>query len=297
MVAPKGVKDKLGQYWTTLLFACTYFPIAFTCILTLSPFGVLPDFLVKPAATVCNLACALGWNFAFTFSPQIRRKHTGFEHMPNVGKTGRPVFVLSNHVNYVDAPMYLASLPWKISLFSRCYYGAFLEKLFLFKYLAKGCRNIPVFFNAKTGTDFSLDKEKAHITENALTDAIKRGAIISYFPEGSTNKTPRKLLTFRYGSFKKATENNAELWSFIHCGHDDFWKRKQLPGSPATLYGRWDPVAPEGCHKLLESLGKEKDDFKALAEYCEKTCQGLVDELYKLRDAELGEDAPNDKTE
>ena len=43
-------------------------------------------------------------------------------------------------------------------------------------------------------------------------------------------------------------------------------KRKQLPGSPATLYGRWDPVAPEGCHKLLESLGKEKDDFKALAE-------------------------------
>ena len=40
MVAPKGVKDKLGQYWTTLLFACTYFPIAFTCILTLSPFGV-----------------------------------------------------------------------------------------------------------------------------------------------------------------------------------------------------------------------------------------------------------------
>ena len=40
MVAPKGVQDKLGQYWTTLLFACTYFPIAFTCILTLSPFGV-----------------------------------------------------------------------------------------------------------------------------------------------------------------------------------------------------------------------------------------------------------------
>ena len=34
---------------------------------------MLPDFLVKPAATVCNLACALGWNFAFTFSPQIRR--------------------------------------------------------------------------------------------------------------------------------------------------------------------------------------------------------------------------------
>ena len=57
-------------------------------------------------------------------------------------------------------------------------------------------------------------------------------------------------------SFRKATELNAEIWSFVHCGHDDVWKRRELPGSPATLYGRFDPVAPEGCHELLESLGK-----------------------------------------
>ena len=36
-------------------------------------------------------------------------------------------------------------------------------------------------------------------------------------------------------SFRKATELNAEIWSFVHCGHDDVWKRKELPGSPATL--------------------------------------------------------------
>ena len=42
----------------------------------LAPFQVLPGCLVQPAACVCNLACALGWNFSFLFSPQICRKHT-----------------------------------------------------------------------------------------------------------------------------------------------------------------------------------------------------------------------------
>merc|ERR1712096_375644 len=120
-------------------------------------------------------------------------------------------------------------------------------------------------------------------------DNLDRGSIVSYFPEGQMNKTPRKLNNLRFGSFKKAVELDAEIWSFCHAGHADVWPYKtKVPGSPARIYMRFDKVAPDGCGAYLEKLGKERSDFKFLAEHCQETLQGFVDELYAQYDAAKG---------
>ena len=44
------------------------------------------------------------------------------------------------------------------------------------------------------------------------------------------------------------TENNAELWSFVHCGHDDFWSAPTPGDTSDALWGRFSTAAKSAQH-------------------------------------------------
>merc|ERR1719265_1692596 len=94
------------------------------------------------------MICAFFWKILFTLAPWVRQRRIGFEYAKDIGKSGKPVFILSNHVNYLDVPLYISTLPmFSIVRKSRCFYNTHLDKkLPLFKYVSRGCHNIPVFF-------------------------------------------------------------------------------------------------------------------------------------------------------
>lgn len=214
------------------------------------------------------------------------------EYLKDIGKSGKPVFILGNHVNFLDVPMYMGSLPWFSLVWkSRCFYASALDKkLPLFFLLSQSCKNIPVFFkDGGRDGEFKTHKDMGEVTERVLMDAINHGMVVSYFPEGKTNPEPRTLQPYRWGAFAKAIELDAELWSFLHCGHDEVWPRSDSCGGlPGTCYGRIDRLAPDGTKELLKQLGVEGSDAKettrALAEHCQTYMQQCLDELYAQKD-------------
>jgi 1-acyl-sn-glycerol-3-phosphate acyltransferase len=295
---PEGRKA-LCKIWFNSMLVGAYVNIAGLSALTLSAFNVWPDSIAQNVAGVCCVLHGFWWNIAFRMCPWIRRRHFNLELLDDVGKSGKPVFILGNHVNFLDCPMYMACLPWFSLVWkSRCFYASALDqKLPLFFLLSQSCKNIPVFFkDGGRHGEFKTHKEMADVTERALMYNIDHKMYVSYFPEGKTNPEPRKLQPYRWGAFSKAIELDAELWSFLHAGHDEVWPREDnLGGLPAVCYGRVDRLAPDGVKALMKELGMKEGDTKALAEYCQAQMQTHLDDMFAEKDRTEGR-APAKKT-
>ena len=210
-----------------------------------------------------------------------------------MGASGKPVIVLSNHVNYLDVPVYMASMPWFSHVrYARTFYSSYLdEKIPGFRFVSRGCRNIPVYFK-ESGTEggFHTDPDRAHETEAILDENLGDGCILTYYPEGKMNKTPRQLLSFRYGGFKKLVEVDAEVWCAVHAGNADCWPRGEtFGGRPARLLVTVQPLAPDGVGALLETLGGAEEPHVVLAKHCEARMQQLLTELYVNLDGAAAE--------
>jgi 1-acyl-sn-glycerol-3-phosphate acyltransferase len=291
-------RETLCKIWFNSLLVGCYLAIAGNSALTLSAFNVWPESIAQHVAGVCCIINGFWWNVAITLTPWIRRRRFNMHLLEEVGKSGKPVFILGNHVNFLDCPMYLASLPWfGLVRKSRVFYASSLDKkLPLFFLLSQSCKNIPVFFkDGGRDGEFKTHKDMGVVTDRALANAIDHGMFVSYFPEGTTNPAPRKLQSFRWGAFAKAIEMDAELWSFLHCGHDEVWPRSHSCGGlPATCYGRVDRLAPQGTKALMKELGFEAGDTKALAEHCQVQMQQYLDTMFAEKDLNEGGAAKKD---
>merc|ERR1719161_685795 len=172
-------------------------------------------------------------------------------------------------------------MPWCSHVrYVRTFYTSFLDqKIPGFRFISRGCRNIPVYFKqGDAAGGFQTDPDRASETEAILDENIAGGCIISYFPEGKTNKTPRQLLSFRYGGFKKLVEVDAEVWCALTAGMADCWPRGEtFGGRPARLLGTVQPLAPDGVRELLETLGPTTEEpHVVLAKHCEARMQQLL---------------------
>lgn len=125
----------------------------------------------------------------------FRPKFYGKENIPKDG-----AFVLAgNHTKFLDCFMVIGST-------KRCVH--FLAKAELFKYAITNW-----FFNCAGIIPVHRErKDKA-----ALDDAVKyleNGCAVGIFPEGKVNKTEERLLPFKFGAVKMASETNAIVVPF-----------------------------------------------------------------------------------
>ena len=125
----------------------------------------------------------------------FRPTYYGKEHIP---KEGHFVFA-GNHIKFLDCLTVIGST-------KRCVH--FLAKAELFKY-----RITNWFFN--TAGIIPVHRERKD--KAALDDAIKyleNGCVVGLFPEGKVNKTEERLLPFKFGAVKMASETNSIVVPF-----------------------------------------------------------------------------------
>jgi 1-acyl-sn-glycerol-3-phosphate acyltransferase len=125
----------------------------------------------------------------------FRPRFYGTEKIP---KDGNFVFA-GNHIKFLDCFMVIAST-------KRCVH--FLAKAELFKY-----RITNWFFN--TAGIIPVHRERKD--KAALDDALKylrHGCVVGLFPEGRVNKTEERVLPFKFGAVKMASETNSIVVPF-----------------------------------------------------------------------------------
>ncbi len=125
----------------------------------------------------------------------FRPKFYGKENIPKDG-----AFVLAgNHIKFLDCFMVIAST-------KRCVH--FLAKAELFKHPITNW-----FFN--TAGIIPVHRERKD--KAALDDAVKylnHGCAVGLFPEGRVNKTEERLLPFKFGAVKMASDTNSIVVPF-----------------------------------------------------------------------------------
>ncbi len=129
--------------------------------------------------------------FRFIFRPRFYGKE-------NIPKDGAFLFA-GNHIKFLDCLMVIAST-------KRCVH--FLAKAELFR---------GRFANWFLHTAGIIPVHRERKDKAALDDAItylENGCVVGIFPEGRVNKTDERLLPFKFGAVKMASETNAIVVPF-----------------------------------------------------------------------------------
>lgn len=144
----------------------------------------------------------------------------GIEGKENLSNLQHCVFV-SNHASYLDAVVLMASLPPTFGFVAK----AELRKHFVGR----------VFLNS-IGTEFveRFDKQRGLADARQVTNVIRRGCSLLFFPEGTFNRIPG-LLPFHMGAFAASVEAGVPLVPItlhgtrsILRGEDLFVRRGQV---------------------------------------------------------------------
>mmetsp|Transcript_29502 Transcript_29502/g.66117 ORF Transcript_29502/g.66117 Transcript_29502/m.66117 type:complete len:129 (+) Transcript_29502:816-1202(+) len=109
-----------------------------------------------------------------------------------------------------------------------------LYKIPLFGFMVKVMGHFPVWFLKIADKYYKTDPEKMKVTEARVDAHVARGGILSLFPEAQINRTeptPHNLQPFRYGTFKRALQDDAKIWNLVMFGHE-----KALAPSPPLLF-------------------------------------------------------------
>ncbi len=136
------------------------------------------------------------------------------DNIPSKGS----VILAGNHTSNRDALLMIAGP-------NRVVHTLAKKELFKYKFTnaffrSMGC--IPV--------DRSIHDENA---KNEALNVLNRGDVIGIFPEGTTNKTDKELLPFKYGAVSFASKTNAYIVPFAIIG-----KYKLFRKSVKIKYGK-----------------------------------------------------------
>lgn len=132
--------------------------------------------------------------FYILFTPKYKNKN-------NIPK-GVPVILAGNHKSNFDCATLVSSTRRPIH---------FLAKKELLntklKFFFKGMGIIPVD-----------RKKKNHMALEEAIESLKQNKVIGIFPEGTTNKTNKLIMPFKYGAVKMASETKAYIVPFAITG-------------------------------------------------------------------------------
>lgn len=228
------------------------------------------------------------------------------------GGLRQPVFIMSNHVSFLDTLMIVVHTPPQVLWRIRCYMGAHLFSLPLFATICKVLGHFPVYFLKNEDGKFSVDAARMAGVEARVEEHLAAGGILSLFPEGALNKKdPDTLQTFRYGTFKRALKSDAKVWHLVMFAHEQVWRGDEaIGGRPALTGMALYPMFRSGAKAELAALrkaaaaaggGKKNpppplvscetgsgEDYVILAEHAKRAMQAQYDDLKAQVDARTG---------
>lgn len=167
------------------------------------------------------------------------------------------------HTSFFDTMLYLWYVPYRYIYTAKTFVKASLRNLPLFGQVIVRCGQFPVYFNSERADAFSVDKAKQALVAADVEDWLNHGGSLSFFPEGTLNRSPEVLKDFRLGSFHTILSHKLPLYYCVTYGNHEVWSPslKGAPGYPADVYmyiGRYeyDP-AKEDAVSLAAGLRKE----------------------------------------
>lgn len=225
-----------------------------------------------------------------------------------VGKSGKPVMILLNHVSFLDAMLFCAFVPtwtlWGNRPRTLCSVG--IMRIPVLGQIIGTCGHIPVVFSSvktgiDTGSDFAIKSSDASKMMNRVNEHLHSHGWLAMCPEGKLNPgSERQLQSFRFGGFKTVEEFDMEVWGWGLTGCGDFWPAGGVGGKPATITINVFPIFPNGAQAHLKaSEEKEKrseeekktENFKILAQDAQNMFQEKLDSVW----ADLDKANPSDK--
>lgn len=207
---------------------------------------------------------------------------------------GSKFMILGNHTSFFDTVLACSSYPMALMAKCRTYYATALLKIPIIGYINKTMGHFPVYFKSNVEGKFAVDREKMKITQAEVSARMAEGCVLSFYPEGSMNRNPDKLLPFRYGGMKVALANDAKIFMLVMYGNQDMWPMKaKVGGFPGVGRYHFGPLAPQGCRQLVEELRKQAnpqydgtapdpdDAPKLLGNYFQAEMQKIYNQLKK----------------
>jgi len=170
-----------------------------------------------------------------------RAEYVNRDNIPSKGS----VILAGNHTNNRDALLMIAG-PNRI-VHTLAKKELFNSKFKNFFFRSMGC--IPV--------DRSIHDKNA---TNEAIDVLNNGNVIGIFPEGTTNKTNKELLPFKYGAVSFACKTNSYIVPFAITGKYKLFRKsiKITYGKPYKL--KSDDLTKENDilrNKVLELKGRD----------------------------------------
>ena len=139
--------------------------------------------------------------------------------------------LVANHASYLDGPLLFAAVPARIGYVVK---GELESNLFLAPLLRS------------LGAEFvhRLDHERSVADVASLTERLKRGDGLGFFPEGTLHRMPG-LLPFRLGAFSVAVDGEASVVPVTIVGSRSVLRDGQWIPRPGTISIRIaPPIAP-----------------------------------------------------
>jgi len=258
----------------------------------------------------CLMLIRASWAVAFLFAPWVRCKALGDARMQwdktleamqksddearSRGEEPRPLFILGNHTSFLDTLIAAGfGLPAGVLWRCRTYMDSALFKLPILATVCLCVGHFPVYFTSGDDGVFKVDTERMKKVDEKVDAHLRSGGPggapgwLCFFPEGQVNKTPDKILPFRYGGMKKALDFDARIVTFVCVGNQTVWPKKaQVGGFPGEVVYGTKPIALDGCKAMVakaraEGLAEEKDlqDHEILARRAHTVMQAQYDEM------------------
>ena len=157
----------------------------------------------------------------------IRIRISGESHLDGAG----PYVLVANHASYLDGPVLFAAIPAPVGYVVK---GELEGNVFLAPLL----RALGAVFVHR------LDHERSLTDVASLTERLKRGDALGFFPEGTLHRMPG-LLPFRLGAFSVAVDGEAGVIPVTIVGSRSALRDGQWIPSPGTISVRIaSPIAP-----------------------------------------------------
>ncbi|GET85711.1 acyltransferase-like protein, copy 2 [Leishmania tarentolae] len=225
--------------------------------------------------SMCVVIIGYAFKAVWWVNPQIRM-HVRFdanEHgkpacWDDIARTGT-AFAL-NHTSFWDAFEMVGITPMSHLLQMRTLMKSTLRNIPIFGGVFDRVGHFPVYFKSDAGDNFHVDKEKQAVVSQQMRWHLGLGGSIAFFPEGSVNKTPETLQTFRYGTFATIIEHQLRLYYVVSAGSEKTW-------SPRMAYGG----LPADIHIRIGAypIDVDKDSSKTVAVGLQERMQQVRDEI------------------
>jgi 1-acyl-sn-glycerol-3-phosphate acyltransferase len=201
-----------------------------------------------------------------------------------IGASGRPVVILSNHSSFLDTILIVTMMPLTQIGKVKMFVSSHLLKMPFLGSIVRAMGHLVVPFKS-TGTEgFELDKDLMAERQMLLQEHLQCGGYAAWFPEGRMNRGDTTVVErFRAGGFSLASNVDVEIWCIALQGVAKCWPGNAAVGGRPSRIGAKVTKFCNSSFAFLADNGLATDDSRArclmLADGTQNTIQVAVSEL------------------